>query len=118
MKNTWITYSSEERTPVILTELAELLPPLGEEQLSVLETDILTNGCYSPIVVDEELRIIDGHHRQKICAEHILPTSCSPSGSGYGNTVPVSRAVPRMLRICSSPTQPGPCWPTANSSSC
>lgn len=73
MKNTWITYSSEERTPVILTELAELLPPLGEEQLSVLETDILTNGCYSPIVVDEELRIIDGHHRQKICAEHNIP---------------------------------------------
>lgn len=73
MKNTWITYSSEERTPVILTELAELLPPLGEEQLSVLETDILTNGCYSPIVVDEELRIIDGHHRQKICKKHNIP---------------------------------------------
>ena len=73
MKNTWITYSSNERTPVILPELAELLPPLGEEQLSVLEADILTNGCYSPIVVDEELRIIDGHHRQKICAEHNIP---------------------------------------------
>ena len=27
MKNTWTTYSSEERTPVILPELAELLPP-------------------------------------------------------------------------------------------
>ena len=73
MKNTWTTYSSEERTPVILPELAELLPPLGEEQLSVLETDILTNGCYSPIVVDEELRIIDGHHRQKICEKHNIP---------------------------------------------
>ena len=73
MKNTWTTYSSEERTPVILPELAELLPPLGEEQLSVLETDILTNGCYSPIVVDEELRIIDGHHRQKICEKRNIP---------------------------------------------
>lgn len=73
MKNTWTTYSSEERTPVILPELAELLPPLSAEQLSVLETDILTNGCFSPIVVDEELRIIDGHHRQKICVEHNIP---------------------------------------------
>ena len=73
MKNTWTTYSSEERTPVMLPELAELLPPLSAEQLSVLETDILTNGCFSPIVVDEELRIIDGHHRQKICVEHNIP---------------------------------------------
>ena len=73
MKNTWTTYSSDERTPVILPELAELLPPLGEEQLSVLETDILTNGCYAPVIVDQELRIVDGHHRQKICVEHNIP---------------------------------------------
>ena len=73
MKNTWITYSSEERTPVILTELAELLPPLGEEQLSVLETDILTNGCYAPIIVDQEFRIVDGHNRQDICQRHNIP---------------------------------------------
>lgn len=73
MKNTWITYSSEERTPVILTELAELLPPLGEEQLSVLETDILTNGCYAPVIVDQELRIVDGHNRQDICQRHNIP---------------------------------------------
>ncbi len=73
MKNTWTTYTSEERTPVILPELAELLPPLSAEQLSVLEADILANGCYTPVIVDEELRIIDGHHRQKICSEHNLP---------------------------------------------
>lgn len=46
MKNTGIIYSSTERTPVVLPEMAELLPPLSEEQLGALETDLLKNGCY------------------------------------------------------------------------
>ena len=41
MKNTGVTYSSTERTPSVLPEMAELLPPLSEEQLSALEQDIL-----------------------------------------------------------------------------
>ena len=32
MKNTGITYTSAERSPVILPEMAELLPPLSAEQ--------------------------------------------------------------------------------------
>ena len=36
MKNTGIIYSSTERTPVVLPEMAELLPPLSEEQLGAL----------------------------------------------------------------------------------
>jgi ParB-like chromosome segregation protein Spo0J len=54
----------------VLPELSQLLPPLDGEQLSVLEADILTNGCYSPVIVNEDLVIVDGHHRQKICQEH------------------------------------------------
>ena len=46
MKNTGITYTSAERSPVILPEMAELLPPLSEEQLGALEADLLKNGCY------------------------------------------------------------------------
>ena len=34
MKNTGVTYSSTERTPTVLPEMAERLPPLSEEQLS------------------------------------------------------------------------------------
>ena len=34
MKNTGIIYSSTERTPVVLPEMVELLPPLSEEQLA------------------------------------------------------------------------------------
>lgn len=54
MKNTGITYSSAERVPVRLPEMAELLPPLSEEQLAALEADLLKNGCYSPVIVNED----------------------------------------------------------------
>ena len=51
MKNTGITYTSAERSPVILPELAELLPPLSAEQLDALEADLIKNGCYWAIPV-------------------------------------------------------------------
>ena len=73
MRNTGIEYTSAERTPTILPELAELLPPLSGEQLAALEKDILQNGCYAPIIVNEDLVIVDGHNRQQICTRHSLP---------------------------------------------
>ena len=73
MKNTGIEYSSTQRTPVVLPELAGLLPPLTEEQLATLEADLLKNGCYSPVIVNEELTIIDGHNRQALCEKHGIP---------------------------------------------
>ena len=73
MKNTGIEYSSTDRTPIVLPELAELLPPLTGEQLGVLEADLMKNGCYAPIIVNEELVIIDGHNRQKLCEKHGIP---------------------------------------------
>ena len=41
MKNTGITYTSAERSPVILPEMAKLLPPLSAEQSAALEEDLL-----------------------------------------------------------------------------
>lgn len=73
MRNTGVTYGSDEQKPQILREFAELLPPLTEEQRQALEADILQNGCYSPIIVDTELHIVDGHNRQRICEKHNLP---------------------------------------------
>ena len=73
MKNTGITYTSAERSPVILPEMAELLPPLSAEQLDALEADLIKNGCYSPIIVNEDMVIIDGHNRQALCEKHGLP---------------------------------------------
>ena len=64
MRNTGIICSSAERTPTVLPEMAELLPPLTGEQLAALEADILKNGCYSPVIVNEDMVVIDGHNRQ------------------------------------------------------
>lgn len=58
---------------MILPEMAELLPPLSGEQSAALEEDLLRNGCYSPIIVNEDMVIIDGHNRQALCEKHDLP---------------------------------------------
>lgn len=73
MKNTGITYTSAERSPVILPEMAELLPPLSAEQLDALEADLIKNGCYAPIIVNEDMVIVDGYNRQALCEKHDLP---------------------------------------------
>ena len=73
MKNTGITYTSAERSPVILPEMAELLPPLSAEQSAALEEDLLRNGCYSPVIINEDMVIVDGHNRQSLCEKHGLP---------------------------------------------
>lgn len=59
--------------PVVLPEMEELLPPLSAEQFSALESDILKNGCYAPVIVNEDMIIIDGHNRFRICEKHGLP---------------------------------------------
>lgn len=73
MKNTGIIYSSAEHTPVVLPELAELLPPLTAEQSAALEADLLKNGCYAPVIVNEDMVVIDGHNRKALCEKHGLP---------------------------------------------
>ena len=73
MNNTKTEYSSDQRTPVVLPEMEQLLPPLSAEQFSSLERDILENGCYAPIAVNAELVIVDGHNRFRICKKHGLP---------------------------------------------
>ena len=73
MKNTHVEYSSAERTPTVLPEFAGLLPPLTEEQLDALEKDIVANGCYAPVIVNEDMVVIDGHSRKSICEKHNIP---------------------------------------------
>ena len=73
MQNTKTEYSSFERTSVVLLEMEQLLPPLSGEQFSALESDILENGCYAPIIVNEDMVIIDGHNRFRVCEKYGLP---------------------------------------------
>ncbi len=73
MRNTGKLYDSTECTPTVLPELANLLPPLTAEQMAALEADLLKNGCYAPIIVDENLTVIDGHNRLRLCEKHGVP---------------------------------------------
>lgn len=73
MKNTGTEYLSTERTPGINPAFSELLPPLPDEQYASLEADILENGCYSPLIVNEDMDIVDGYHRYAICTDHDIP---------------------------------------------
>ncbi len=70
MRNTGTTYLSTDKKPKVLEELRDLLPPLPVEQFASLEKEIIAHGCYSPVIVDEEMNIVDGHHRHKICEKH------------------------------------------------
>ncbi len=49
------------------------LPPLSGEQFSSWESDILENGCSAPVIVNEDMILIDGHNRFRICEKHGLP---------------------------------------------
>ena len=73
MQNTGTFYRSTEKIPQVILEFRDLLPPLSQEQREALEKDILQNGCYAPLIVDQELRIVDGHNRYTICKEHEIP---------------------------------------------
>jgi len=53
--------------------MQDLFPPLSDEQVATLENDLLQSGCYSPVIVNEDLVIIDGHNRQKLCEQHDIP---------------------------------------------
>ena len=73
MHNTNTIYTSQEQEPLVFPEMESLLPYLNEDEYQALERDILANGCYTPITVNQNMVIIDGHHRYRICKKHGLP---------------------------------------------
>lgn len=55
-------------------EFRDLIPPLNDEELAMLEESIVTNGCESALVVWDGV-IVDGHNRYAICQKHNIPFS-------------------------------------------
>ena len=53
-------------------EFRDLIPPLNEEELKLLEESIVADGCESPLIVWNGI-IIDGHNRYAICRKHNIP---------------------------------------------
>lgn len=60
------------RTLIIDPEFRDLIPPLNDEELSMLEESIVANGCESPLIVWNGV-IVDGHNRHAICQKHNIP---------------------------------------------
>ena len=47
----------------------QVLPPMAPEQFEALKRDIAERGVLTPIDLDEQGRVLDGHHRLRACAE-------------------------------------------------
>ena len=59
-------------TLIIDPEFRDLIPPLNDEELTMLEESIVANGCESPLIVWNGV-IVDGHNRHAICQKHSIP---------------------------------------------
>ena len=55
-------------------EFRDLIPPLNEEELKLLEANLVADGCESPLIVWTGV-IVDGHNRYAICRKHDIPFS-------------------------------------------
>lgn len=54
------------------SEFRDLIPPLNEEELKLLEESIVADGCESPLIVWNGV-IVDGHNRYAICRKNEIP---------------------------------------------
>ena len=59
-------------TLTIDPEFRDLIPPLNDHELTMLEESIVANGCESPLIVWNGV-IVDGHNRHAICQKHNIP---------------------------------------------
>lgn len=59
------------------SELRDLVPPLSNQELAELERSLIRFGCRDPLVLwkngDGEPRLLDGHHRLKLCRRLGIP---------------------------------------------
>ena len=66
-------------TPISITVVAELkayIPPLTKEEFSLLEQNILAEGCREALILwqnGEQFILVDGHNRYEICQKHQIP---------------------------------------------
>jgi ParB-like chromosome segregation protein Spo0J len=50
-------------------EYDKLLPQMSEEEFDQLKKSLQTEGQHYPIIVNEDLDVLDGHHRFRACTE-------------------------------------------------
>jgi ParB-like chromosome segregation protein Spo0J len=50
-------------------DYGKLLPKMSEEEFVELKASIQAEGQHYPIIVNEDLEVLDGHHRYRACTE-------------------------------------------------
>jgi ParB-like chromosome segregation protein Spo0J len=50
-------------------EYDKLLPKMSDEEFRELKASIQNEGQHYPIIVNEDLEVLDGHHRFRVCVE-------------------------------------------------
>lgn len=50
-------------------EYDKLLPRMSEQEFAELKASIQSEGQHYPIIVNEDLEVLDGHHRYRACTE-------------------------------------------------
>jgi ParB-like chromosome segregation protein Spo0J len=50
-------------------EYEKLLPKMSDEEFAELKASIKTEGQHYPIVANEDLEVLDGHHRYRACID-------------------------------------------------
>jgi ParB-like chromosome segregation protein Spo0J len=50
-------------------EYDKLLPKMSDEEFAELKSSIQTEGQHYPIIVNEDMEVLDGHHRFRACIE-------------------------------------------------
>ena len=53
----------------ISPEYEKLLPRMSEEEFAQLKNSIKEEGQHYPIIANEDLEVLDGHHRFRACIE-------------------------------------------------
>ena len=48
-------------------EYEKLLPQMSEEEFAELKASIQAEGQHYAIIVNEDLEVLDGHHRYRAC---------------------------------------------------
>jgi ParB-like chromosome segregation protein Spo0J len=66
-----VNADDDVRSKVVIREnLKELIPPLSQEELNQLETNLFSEGIREPLIlwqVEDEYVIVDGHNRYSFC---------------------------------------------------
>ena len=53
----------------IKEDYAALVPKLSQQDYESLKLSIKENGLYMPLIVNQEMILLDGHHRYNACVE-------------------------------------------------